>query len=89
MKKKEEKKLYRGPDLDKYLCEVKRNFTSYMEGAKKYSMNYYSFVVLAKKAKANIRYGRRVVVDLDILDDYILRNCSEKGGAADEQKTND
>ena len=34
--------LRRGPDLDRYIDERKRNFVSYAQGARMYSMNYYS-----------------------------------------------
>ena len=47
--------LRRGPDLDRFLEGRKRTFVSYAEGARIYSMNYYSFVTLAKTAGANIR----------------------------------
>ena len=34
--------LRRGPDLDRFLEGKKRTFVSYAEGARIYSMNYYS-----------------------------------------------
>ena len=34
--------LRRGPDLDRFIDEQKRNFVSYAQGARMYSMNYYS-----------------------------------------------
>ena len=37
------------PDLDRFIDEQKRNFVSYAQGARMYSMNYYSFVKLAKE----------------------------------------
>ncbi len=43
--------LRRGPDLDRFIDEKKRNFVSYAQGARMYSMNYYSFVKLAKEAE--------------------------------------
>ena len=41
--------LRRGPDLDRFIDEQKQNFVSYAQGARMYSMNYYSFVKLAKE----------------------------------------
>lgn len=54
-KKAKVQALRRGPDLDRYLEGRKRKFVSYAEGARIYSINYYSFVKLAKAAKANIQ----------------------------------
>lgn len=44
--------LRRGPDLDRFIDEQKRNFVFYAQGARMYSMNYYSFVKLAKERMA-------------------------------------
>ena len=55
--------LRRGPDLDRFIDEQKRTFVSYAQGARMYSMNYYSFVKLAKEAGANIRIKKNVVID--------------------------
>jgi hypothetical protein len=76
----EEKKMQRkkyGPDLDKYLEDGGRKHVSYEQGARLYSMPYYSFVRLTKDAQANLRMRRSVVVDLDILEKYILKNHVE------------
>ena len=35
--------------LDRFIDEQKRNFVSYAQEARMYSMNYYSFVKLAKE----------------------------------------
>ena len=72
--------LRRGPDLDKYIVEEKRTFVSYAQGARMYSMNYYSFVKLAKEAGANIRVKKKVVIDLGIVEDYLEKNCKETEG---------
>ena len=53
--------LRRGPDLDRFLEGKKRTFVSYAQGARIYSMNYYSFVTLAKTAGANIRIGKNEI----------------------------
>ncbi len=69
--------LRRGPDLERFLEGKKRKFTTYAQGASMYSMNYYSFITLAKKAGANIQIKKKVVVDLDILEKYIEEQCRE------------
>ena len=66
------KQLRKGPDLEQYVEGKKRKFTTYARGASLYSMNYYSFVTLAKEAGANIQIKKKVIVDLDILEKYIL-----------------
>ncbi len=76
------KKKIKGPDLEKYLEGRKKRYTTYALGASLYSMNYYSFVKLAKKAGANLHVKRNAIVDLDILDSYITENC--KGEEEDE-----
>ena len=72
--------LRRGPDLDRFLEGRKRTFVSYAEGARIYSMNYYSFVTLAKAAKANIRIKKNVVIDLDAVEEYLEKQCMEENG---------
>ena len=72
--------LRRGPDLDRFLEGRKRTFVSYAEGARIYSMNYYSFVTLAKAAKANIRIKKNVVIDLDAIEEYLEKQCMEENG---------
>lgn len=80
-KKKREsiRELRKGPDLEQYLIGRKRKFTTYALGARMYSMNYYSFVVLVKKAEANIQIKKKVVVDLDILEKYLENHNGEDG----------
>ena len=48
------RQLRKGPDLEQYVEGKKRKFTTYARGASLYSMNYYSFVNLAKEAGARI-----------------------------------
>ena len=66
----------KGPNLDKYVENVRKRYVSYVQGAQIYSMNYYAFVRIAKEAGANIRRRKTVVVDLDIFDKYI-ESCKE------------
>ena len=72
--------LRRGPDLDRFIDEQKRNFVTYAQGARMYSMNYYSFVKLAKEAGANIRIKKNVVIDLELIDKYLENNCEGAEG---------
>ena len=72
--------LRRGPDLDRYIEGKKRTFVSYAQGAKLYSMNYYSFVTLAKAAGANIRIKKNVVIDLERIEEYLEKKCMEENG---------
>lgn len=69
------RKLRKGPDLDKYVNDKKRRYTSYAGGARIYSMSYYIFIKLAKEAGANVKIKKNVVVDLDVLEKYIEENC--------------
>lgn len=68
------KRRNKGPDLDKYITDKERRYVRYEEGAKLYGLPYYTFVNLAKAAGANMGVRRKVVVDLDILEEYILAN---------------
>ena len=72
--------LRRGPDLDRFLEGKKRTFVSYAQGARIYSMNYYSFVTLAKTAGANIRIKKKVVIDLDVIEEYLEKQCLKENG---------
>ena len=58
---------------------AKKEKREYARGASLYSMNYYSFVNLAKAAGANIQIKKKVIVDLDILEKYIEEQCREEG----------
>ena len=61
---------------------------SYMEGAKYYSMNYYAFVKLAKEAGANIRIKKKVVIDLQLVDEYLEKNCKGDGKDGLQEENN-
>ena len=76
--------LQKGPDLDKYLGNGQRKLVSYAEGARIYSLNYYTFVKLAKRAGANIRIKKNVVIDLNKIEEFLEQNCkAEDGGFND------
>ena len=73
-KKERLRTLRKGPDLDRFIEGKKRNFVTYAQGARMYSMNYYSFVTLAKEAGANIRIKKNVVIDLELIEKYLENN---------------
>ena len=77
--------LAKRPDLEEFLVDRKKHYTTYGLGASMYSMNYYSFVKLCKQAGVNIQVKKIVVIDLDILDAYIAENL-EEGDVENEQK---
>ena len=72
-------------DLEKYLAGKKHRYCTYQNGARLYSMAYWSFVVMCKEAGANISLRKTALVDLDVLDKYIEENCNE---AIDNQAIN-
>ena len=59
------------PDLSKYMGEKKRRLVSYELGAYYYGLSVTTFKIIAKEAKANLIVKRHVIVDLDILDEYL------------------
>ena len=62
------------PDLEGYLEERGRHLVTYTEGARMYHIPYYSFVRLAKEAKANLPLRRTTDIDVDIIEDYLKEN---------------
>ena len=73
-------------NLDKYLKGRKHNYSTYEDGARAYSMSYWSFVRLCQEAKANIQMSRTAFVDMDILDAYIDEHFDEKGKEEDMRR---
>ena len=83
-KKREQlRQLRKGPDLEKYLEGKKKKYASYAEGARIYSMSYYTFIKLAKAAGANMKIKKNVVVDLEAIEEYLEKQCHTEGGDAD------
>lgn len=77
------RELQKGPDLEKYLVGRKKLYVSYAEGARLYSMNYYTFVKLAKAAGANIRVKKNVVIDLTKVEAF-MENAEEGDGGIED-----
>ena len=65
------------PEMEKMLQYGRKKFVRYDEGAKIYSMGLYTFQDLAKEAGAVYRIKRVVLVNTDIIDEY-LENFKEE-----------
>lgn len=65
------------PDLDRYLTGRQRHYVSYLDGARLYDLSYHTFVTLAKAAKANLKMRKTVIVDTEIIEDYLANNPDE------------
>ena len=63
---------YEGPDLDKYIVGKKHAWVTYEEGAKLYNIPYWTFVHLAKEAKATLPLRRTTIVDLMKFEPYFM-----------------
>lgn len=58
--------------MDKKIKKINnKRFVRYAEGAEMYSMCASKFMQLAKDAKACYKLNQLVLVNLDILDDYL------------------
>ena len=62
------------PNLDKHLRERGRKLVSYKEGAEIYGIPYYSFVRLGKEGGANYTLRKSVVIDIDIIEQFLDDN---------------
>ena len=65
------------PEMEKMLQYGRKKFVWYDEGAKIYSMGLHTFQDLAKEAGAIYRIKRVVLVNTDIIDEY-LENFKEE-----------
>lgn len=65
------KKRKQVPELEKMVREKRKKYVRYEEGAQLYSMGLHTFQQLAKEAGAIYRIKRIVLVNLDILDEYM------------------
>lgn len=65
------------PEMEKMLQYGRKKFVRYDEGAKIYSMGLHTFQDLAKEAGAIYRIKRVVLVNTDIVDEY-LENFKEE-----------
>lgn len=58
-------------NMENLLTNGKKKFVKYDEGAAMYSMGIHAFTQLAKDAKAVYRIRRSVLVNTDIIDEYM------------------
>ena len=65
------------PDLDKYLTGRKKHYVTYIDGARLYQLPYQAFVRLAKSAKANLKVRKTVIIDIDLIEQYLTDNFEE------------
>lgn len=67
------------PELDGYIenCKKKR-YATYKSGAEQYGVEQWTFAEWAKKAGAAIGQKKWIIVDLDILDEYLERENIKK-----------
>ena len=59
------------PELENLLKYGKKKFVRYEEGAQLYSMGLHTFQELAKDAKAVYHVKRVVLVNTEIVDEYL------------------
>lgn len=65
------KKRKQVPELERMVREKRKKYVRYEEGAQLYSMGLHTFQQLAKEAGAIYHIKRIVLVNLDILDEYM------------------
>lgn len=58
-------------NMESLFTNGKKKFVKYEEGAAMYSMGIHAFTELAKEAKAIYRIRRIVLVNTEIIDEYI------------------
>lgn len=58
-------------NMENLLTNGKKKFVKYDEGAAMYSMGIHAFTQLAKDAKAVYRIRRSVLVNTEIIDEYM------------------
>ena len=59
------------PELEKLVQVGRKKFVRYEEGAMFYSMGVHTFQQLAKDARAVYHVKRIVLVNLDLIDEYL------------------
>ena len=59
------------PELEKLVQVGRKKFVRYEEGAQLYSMGLHTFQELAKDAKAVYHVKRVVLVNTEIVDEYV------------------
>ena len=67
------------PEMEKMLQYGRKKFVRYDEGAKIYSMGLHTFQDLAKEAGVIYRIKRVVLVNTDIIDEYLENFLTSTG----------
>ena len=67
------------PEMEMMLQYGRKKFVRYDEGAKIYSMGLHTFQDLAKEAGAIYRIKRVVLVNTDIIDEYLENFLTSTG----------
>lgn len=67
------KRKKKPPDLEKFLPGEKRKYVTYETGAQTYKVGKWTFAEWAKNADAAFKWKKWMVVDLEILDEYLKR----------------
>ena len=67
------------PEMEKMLQYGRKKFVRYDKGAKIYSMGLHTFQDLAKEAGAIYRIKRVVLVNTDIIDEYLENFLTSTG----------
>ena len=67
------------PEMEKMLQYGRKKFVRYDEGAQIYSMGLHTFQDLAKEAGAIYRIKRVVLVNTDIIDEYLENFLTSTG----------
>ena len=73
------------PDLEKLVKGGRKKFVRYEEGAMLYSMGVHTFQQLAKDARAVYHVKRIVLVNLDLIDEYLEAPGSVPGNVGWEK----
>ena len=61
------------PELERYMLGEKPRLVTYKTGAALYGVEIWKFTEWARSAKATRKWKRWIVVDLNILDEYMQR----------------
>ncbi len=77
------------PDLEKYLEGWDHKYVSYKDGAKLYGLPYWTFVLIAKEAKATWQLRKTAMVDLVKLERHLEENYRDDGKDEEEREVID
>ena len=76
---RKKKQVILEPELDEYIeTGKKKRYATYSSGAKQYGVGPWTFAEWTKKAGATITQRKWIIVDLDILDEYLEKENIKK-----------